>query len=170
MVRYRIYTIDDKRYLDAIGTYVYVSVHFRGASVNLQPKGGFLLGIEEYDTIDDNYQFNYEDLPAFRNDMTSIMGNTIKDCIRQLANKNKLISYEELVDMINNNSGSVFDEHDRWNKEADFYKYHREITIADKLYFDKLNKLCYIILEYDKIVEELNEINTFCRENDITTF
>ena len=57
MPRYRIYTIDDNRYIDAIGKYVYVSVHFRGTSVNIQQEGGFLLGIEEYDTIDDNYQF-----------------------------------------------------------------------------------------------------------------
>ena len=45
MVRYRIYTLNDIRYIDAIGKYVYVSVHFRGTSVNIQPQGGFLLGI-----------------------------------------------------------------------------------------------------------------------------
>ena len=172
MPRYRIYTIDDNRYIDAIGKYVYVSVHFRGTSVNIQQEGGFLLGIEEYDTIDDNYQFNYEDFPAFRNDMTSIRDESIKKCITQLENIKNIITYQQLVDLINdtdnNNYSYLIYISDRANIEADFYKFHNQIKKADKIFCDKQNNLIYILLNYGKIVEELNEINVFCKENDIT--
>jgi len=167
MVRYRIYSMDDKRYIDAIGKYVYVSVHFRGTSVNLQPEGGFLLGVEEYGIVDDDYQFKYDDFPEFRNDITAIKGNNIKDCIKCITDTSKVISYKDVIDMINDNSGSVLDEYDRWNKQADFYKYHRKITLCDKIYFDKTDNLCYIIMNYSKILEELNTINVFCKENNI---
>ena len=172
MVRYRIYTLNDIRYIDAIGKYVYVSVHFRGTSINIQPAGGFLLGIEEYDSIDEDFRFNYEDFPAFRNDMTSIRDVNIQNCINQLADKKKTINYQQLVDLVNDkendNYSSMIHVNDRANIESDFYKFHNKIKMADKIYCDKQNNLIYIISNYHKIVEELKEINAFCKENDIT--
>jgi hypothetical protein len=172
MVRYRIYNIDDSRYIDAIGKYVYVSVHFRGTSVNIQPQGGFLLGIEEYDTIDDNYQFNYDDFPAFRNDMTAIRDESIQKCIHQLTDTKNSITYQQLVELVNdtdsNNYSSLIYVSDRANIEADFYKFFNQIKRADRIFVDKQNNLIYILVNYEKIVEELNEINVFCKENNIS--
>uniref|UniRef100_A0A6C0HIA3 Uncharacterized protein n=1 Tax=viral metagenome TaxID=1070528 RepID=A0A6C0HIA3_9ZZZZ len=166
MVRYRIYNDETNRFIDAIGNYVYVSVHSRGTSVNLQPAGGILLGFEEYDSIDENYTFHYEDIPAFRSDMTSIRGSSINACIQQLSDENKTLSYQQLVDMVIDNNAS--DDYYQWNREADFFKYHKQITLANKIYYEKSDDLCFIITRFDKIVEELREINAFCNENDIS--
>jgi len=168
-MRYRIFDgFGVHNYLDAIGEYVYISVHVRGTSVNIQPKGGFILGIKEDDIID---VFICEDnLPNFRNDFTSIRGESIDDCIQQLNDITKLITYQDLLNVVNDVSiGSCLDCHNnREEIEIDFYKYQDTIKNANKIYFDKVEGLIYIILDYKNIINELEEINIFCKNNDIT--
>lgn len=45
MIKYRIFGSNEE-YIDAIGEYVYISVHIRGTSVNFQKEGGFILSID----------------------------------------------------------------------------------------------------------------------------
>jgi hypothetical protein len=167
-MRYRIYNGDnDFRYIDAIGEYVYVSVHFRGTSVNIQPKGGFILGEEEHTIIDENYSFKYDDFPEFRNDSTAIRDSSINKCIKQFE---KTITYQELMGHINDYSlGSLLDCcSNRENIEKDFYDYQHVIKTADKIFIESNNGLFYVITNYSKIVEELREIDIYCKKYDIT--
>ena len=85
MIKYRIFGSNEE-YIDAIGEYVYISVHIRGTSVNFQKEGGFILSIDnlqnEYKFIDDD---DKEVMPSFRNDFTSIRCESIDECIEKLA-------------------------------------------------------------------------------------
>lgn len=166
MVLYRTYVnVANDKHMDAIGKYVYVSVHIRGTSVNLHNAGGFLLGNYEESSnihIDENYTFSEDDFPKFRNDYTALRKESIDECIQEL-NKN-IITYQQLHNIITDEDVYLYNE----NNVNEFYKYNNLIKKADRIIMDEFdNTYCYIIMNYEKVIEELNEINTYCKNNNV---
>ena len=166
MIKYRIFGSNEE-YIDAIGEYVYISVHIRGTSVNFQKEGGFILSIDnlqnEYKFIDDD---DKEVMPSFRNDFTSIRCESIDECIEKLNNNDNYITYEELLEKINTEHLS---DYDIIRYEANLYKYNDIIKQSDKIYFDKIDRSeIFIIVNHKKVLEELHEINNYCKNNNIS--
>jgi hypothetical protein len=164
MIKYRFFGLYEN-YIDAIGNYVYVSVHVRGTSVNFQKEGGFLLSNNNLQNINEFSDKN--NMPSFRNDFTSLRCESIDECIEKLNNKNNYITYEQLIEILQNEETYNLDEYDRLKYGANIYKYNELIKRADKIYFDKLDGDIFIIMNHKKILEELDEINNYCKNNTI---
>jgi hypothetical protein len=157
MIKYRFFG-SDENYIDAIGNYVYVSVHVRGTSVNFQKDGGFILSI---DNLYNESKFcNDDNMPSFRNDFTSIRCESIDECIEKLNNESNYITYDQLIETLD-------DDFYILRYEPNIYKYNEFIKRADKIYFDKEDQTIFIIMNHKKILEELHEINSYCKNNTI---
>ena len=104
-----------------------------------------------------------------------LYGTNVKECINRLRDKRNYISYEALLEYVNIDNINVRFQP---NFKKDFTKYETEIKNAEKIYFNEWDyidrndfssyRCIYIMLNYKKIMDELEEIDKFCYDNKIT--
>ena len=158
------------RYLFASGESVRLSATLHGTKIYLQPSesNGFILGLE-YDISEQ------EDLLNLDASHDLLYGTNVKECINRLRDKRNYISYEALLEYVNIDNINVRFQP---NFKKDFTKYETEIKNAEKIYFNEWDyidrndfssyRCIYIMLNYKKIMDELEEIDKFCYDNKIT--